>query len=398
MIAVRPPSSRYRPRPRRASPRSRSSLATAIAKAEEPCRARSARRGAGRAAAGRDRWWRVGRGGGGVRSGRKRGRTAALGRLGERDPLRVDDTVTLVASAGDLFPVASRWPVAGRATRHARVRDGRPARIDDYAEATGPLAEDIREEGIRSAVGTPIHRRGSPLGLDHRRLQPRAASAADTEARLRSFTELVATAIANAESRGGSRPAGRGAGGVAADGDAGCARDRGGGGVRGGSGRGRRLLSVDMANMCRYESTARSRSSRAGVSTFRLAVRWPLGGRRTWPSSCSRRAARPGSATMPMRPARSLSGSANRGSARRSDTDRRRGRLWGVMAAGSSQEQPLPADTEARLGSFTSWWRRRIANTEARTEVGRLVDEQGALRRVATLVAHGQRRQRCSRR
>ena len=30
-----------------------------------------------------------------------------------------------------------------------------------------------------------------------------------------------------------------------------------------------------------------------------------------------------------------------------------------------------------------------IANTEARTEVGRLADEQAALRRVATLVAEG---------
>ena len=45
------------------------------------------------------------------------------------------------------------------------------------------------------------------------------------------------------------------------------------------------------------------------------------------------------------------------------------GRLWGVMAAGSSQEQPLPPDTEARLASFTELVATAIANAEARTEL-----------------------------
>jgi signal transduction histidine kinase len=73
--------------------------------------------------------------------------------------------------------------------------------MDNYADATGPLAEDIREEGIRSAVGTPILVEGLLWGLitagssQEQRLPP------DTEARLGSFTELVATAIANTEAR-----------------------------------------------------------------------------------------------------------------------------------------------------------------------------------------------------
>jgi signal transduction histidine kinase len=65
------------------------------------------------------------------------------------------------------------------------------------------------------------------------------------------------------------------------------------------------------------------------------------------------------------------------------------GRVWGQMVTASSQEEPLPPDTEARLASFTELVATAIANTEARTEVGRLVDEQAALRRVATLVAEG---------
>jgi signal transduction histidine kinase len=65
------------------------------------------------------------------------------------------------------------------------------------------------------------------------------------------------------------------------------------------------------------------------------------------------------------------------------------GRLWGVITAGSLQEQPLPADTEARLASFTELVATAIANTDARVELRRLAQEQAALRRVATIVARG---------
>jgi signal transduction histidine kinase len=64
------------------------------------------------------------------------------------------------------------------------------------------------------------------------------------------------------------------------------------------------------------------------------------------------------------------------------------GRLWGVVVV-SSRGYTLPADTEQRLADFGELVATTIANAEARTEVGRLVDEQAALRRVATLVAEG---------
>jgi PAS domain S-box-containing protein len=63
------------------------------------------------------------------------------------------------------------------------------------------------------------------------------------------------------------------------------------------------------------------------------------------------------------------------------------GRLWGAISAGSTHDEPLPADTEARLDQFTKLLATAIANAEARAEVRRLADEQAALRRVATLVA-----------
>jgi signal transduction histidine kinase len=63
------------------------------------------------------------------------------------------------------------------------------------------------------------------------------------------------------------------------------------------------------------------------------------------------------------------------------------GRLWGAMVALSRQTEPMPKGTESRIGEFTQLVATAIANTEARAEVGRLAEEQAALRRVATLVA-----------
>src|SRR5256885_2889350 len=57
------------------------------------------------------------------------------------------------------------------------------------------------------------------------------------------------------------------------------------------------------------------------------------------------------------------------------------------MLVGSSRPEPLPADTEKRIGAFTELIATAIANTEARRELGRVAAEQAALGRVATLVA-----------
>jgi signal transduction histidine kinase len=64
------------------------------------------------------------------------------------------------------------------------------------------------------------------------------------------------------------------------------------------------------------------------------------------------------------------------------------GRLWGEMGAGSNLEEPLPPDAEARLASFTELVATAIANAESRAALARVAEEQAALGRVATLVAH----------
>src|SRR5919197_5078333 len=63
-------------------------------------------------------------------------------------------------------------------------------------------------------------------------------------------------------------------------------------------------------------------------------------------------------------------------------------RIWGAMAVGSfGFSDRLPVDIEVRLADFTELVATAIANSEARDNLRRLVDEQAALRRVATLVA-----------
>jgi signal transduction histidine kinase len=78
---------------------------------------------------------------------------------------------------------------------------GRPARIDNYAIASGSLDVAAREAGLRSAVATPITVEGRLWGIVVAGTSGERPLPADTEARLASFTKLVATAIASAQSR-----------------------------------------------------------------------------------------------------------------------------------------------------------------------------------------------------
>jgi len=78
-----------------------------------------------------------------------------------------------------------------------------PARIQDYGRSTGAFADAGRGWGFGSAVGVPIMVEGHLWGVVTVASAPAAVLPANTEARLAGFTELVATAIANAEARAG---------------------------------------------------------------------------------------------------------------------------------------------------------------------------------------------------
>jgi signal transduction histidine kinase len=112
-----------------------------------------------------------------------------------------DGTATVVASAGGLFTVGSRLKLEGKNSTTLVYQTGRSARMDSYDDTSGPLGNDARKRGIRSSVGTPLMVEGrlwGMLGVGTTTEQPLPP---DAEARLASFAELVATAIANAESR-----------------------------------------------------------------------------------------------------------------------------------------------------------------------------------------------------
>jgi signal transduction histidine kinase len=66
------------------------------------------------------------------------------------------------------------------------------------------------------------------------------------------------------------------------------------------------------------------------------------------------------------------------------------GRVWGVITASrTTLDDPFPPGAEEHLGDFAALVAQAIANAEARREVAALIEEQSALRRVATLVAGG---------
>ncbi|GAA3066588.1 hypothetical protein GCM10010464_33650 [Pseudonocardia yunnanensis] len=65
------------------------------------------------------------------------------------------------------------------------------------------------------------------------------------------------------------------------------------------------------------------------------------------------------------------------------------GHLWGVIAASTRSHIPFPVNTEAQMADFTELVVTTIENAQGRAEIGELLDNQAALRRVATLVARG---------
>jgi signal transduction histidine kinase len=97
------------------------------------------------------------------------------------------------------FAVGAHVPSTGH-NIHALVRTtGRPVRIDDFSDATGPVAEIAAELGFLSSVGAPISVDGGLWGIAAVVWARPEPLPADTEVRLAEFTELVATALANAQ-------------------------------------------------------------------------------------------------------------------------------------------------------------------------------------------------------
>jgi signal transduction histidine kinase len=113
-----------------------------------------------------------------------------------------DKSITFVAAwpmPDDAFPVGSNRKLEAESVSGKVWETGRPARIDNYGAVSGSLGRIARTIGMRSAVAAPIIVEGHVWGVMAVGLDKR--SPADIEDRLAAFTDLLSTAIANAESR-----------------------------------------------------------------------------------------------------------------------------------------------------------------------------------------------------
>ena len=99
------------------------------------------------------------------------------------------------------FPVGERVPAEGETVTAKICRSGRPERVDDYDDVEGELAARLREFGIRSVVGAPIHVAGRLWGALMASSELAHAYPPGTEARIGSFAELVTAALANVDAR-----------------------------------------------------------------------------------------------------------------------------------------------------------------------------------------------------
>jgi signal transduction histidine kinase len=124
--------------------------------------------------------------------------TAAVVRF-EHDPPAI-----MVAGAGHGIPgipIGTRWELEDGLASTQVYRTGRSARVDqrNWASASGPMHTAGRRLGLTSTVASPIMAEGRLWGtmtVSAEEPLPR-----DAEERLERFTELLATAIANADSR-----------------------------------------------------------------------------------------------------------------------------------------------------------------------------------------------------
>jgi signal transduction histidine kinase len=117
--------------------------------------------------------------------------------------LEPDGSATVVARVGalpEVLPLGSRWKPEPVRPLGVTLRTGRSARRDDQDEGVGPDADAVRRLGIRSVVAAPIVVEGrlwGTIGI----LGREERFPADTEQRMAGFTELIGTAVANADSR-----------------------------------------------------------------------------------------------------------------------------------------------------------------------------------------------------
>src|SRR5262245_19825509 len=115
-----------------------------------------------------------------------------------------DGTATLVAQSEtpwDPPPIGTRFTLDGENVVTEVHRTSQTVRVDDWSSATGAVAAMASVLGVRSSVAAPIVVEGRLWGTIIAASGKSDPLPGDTESRVEQFTELVATAVANAQSR-----------------------------------------------------------------------------------------------------------------------------------------------------------------------------------------------------
>jgi PAS domain S-box-containing protein len=287
-------------------------------------------------------------------------------------------------------PVGTRSVVGGHNVLTLVAETGKPARVEGYDHASGEAAEIARRFGWSSSIAAPVIVEGRLWGVMLVATQRAEPFPAGAEERLAAFTDLVATAVANAQAHDEVRRFG----------DEQAALGRVATLVAGGAApehvftavvkEASSLLGLERIELVRYEGDATGTVIAAsGDHPFPAGTTWSLDD-----PSVMATVARTKSAAriddygdLEGQIARTARSAGFRSAIGTPITVE--GRLWGVIIAISTDPEPIPERSVARLGQFTELVATAVANADARQALERVAAEQAALRRIATLVARG---------
>jgi signal transduction histidine kinase len=285
--------------------------------------------------------------------------------------------ILLAAGHGDrglkAIPVGERFSLEGESVAARVFRTCRAARMVGYENASGSVATRFRDLGLRTAVGAPIIVDGHLWGAAIVGSTKPAPLPPDTEACVGDFTDLVATAIANAQTRADlavlaeQQAALRNVATLVARGEppselfSAVAAELA------------RCLGVHHSTLFRYETdgtaTLLAAQHEPELDTMPIGKRFSFEGDNIAAMVYDTgRTARIDSHDN----AKGLAADQIRRIGIRSSVGAPitvDGRLWGVAIVGSSRPEPMPPDTEARVGDFADLVATAIANAQTHAEL-----------------------------
>jgi PAS domain S-box-containing protein len=287
-------------------------------------------------------------------------------------------------------PVGTRSVIGGHNVLTLVAETGKPARVDGYDDASGEAADIARRFGWSSSIAAPVIVEGRLWGVMLVATQRPEPFPAGAENRLAAFTDLVATAVANAEAHDEVRRFGdeqAALGRVATLVAAGASPEEVFTAV---VEEVSSLLGLERIELVRYGGDATGTVIAAsGDHPFPAGSTWSLADPSVMATVARTRVAAriDDYSNLDGEIARTAQSAGFQSAIGAPITVE--SRLWGVIIAISTDPEPIPERSEARLGQFTDLVATAVANAEARQALERVAAEQARLRRIATLVAQG---------